>query len=95
MSLQTAQAGSFPCARRSDALAEAQHHTAYLIAGRSCPRVPHAGGEVCGDCGARPGQLHVAGCEFETCPVCGERVIACDCAYGGRRSRPPRSLAAS
>ena len=33
----------------------------------------------CGDCGARPGNLHVSGCDVERCKVCGWQAIGCDC----------------
>jgi hypothetical protein len=32
----------------------------------------------CGDCAVRPGQLHVPGCDWETCPHCGRQLISCD-----------------
>jgi hypothetical protein len=35
--------------------------------------------ESCGDCGVDPGGLHHVGCEFETCPRCGEALALCDC----------------
>lgn len=35
--------------------------------------------ESCGDCGVDPGGLHHVGCEFETCPRCGESLALCDC----------------
>jgi len=33
----------------------------------------------CGDCGARPGELHVPGCDLERCADCGGQVITCAC----------------
>lgn len=33
----------------------------------------------CGDCGARHGYYHHAGCDCERCPVCGEQLISCSC----------------
>ena len=31
----------------------------------------------CGDCGAKPGQLHIPGCDMEECPICGKQIITC------------------
>jgi len=67
-------------------LDEAQRERAYRIAGRPLPRVPFDG-ERCADCGASRGQYHVPGCENELCPACGDRVIACECAYGRVEAR--------
>ena len=33
----------------------------------------------CGVCGCQVGETHVAGCEAEECPVCGQVVIGCCC----------------
>lgn len=33
----------------------------------------------CGDCNAKFGYYHHAGCDCERCPVCGGQLITCDC----------------
>jgi hypothetical protein len=35
----------------------------------------------CGDCGAKPGELHQPGCDMERCPHCGGQMITCPCVY--------------
>lgn len=32
---------------------------------------------VCGDCGAKYSEQHLAGCDVERCPVCGLQLISC------------------
>jgi hypothetical protein len=33
----------------------------------------------CHDCGIRRGELHLEGCDMETCPRCGHQYICCEC----------------
>lgn len=35
----------------------------------------------CGDCNAKPGDLHDPGCDIERCMLCGGQAISCDCIY--------------
>lgn len=30
-------------------------------------------------CGAKEGNYHIIGCEYESCPFCGEQLAYCDC----------------
>jgi hypothetical protein len=36
---------------------------------------------VCHDCAALKGQLHVPGCDMEECPACGGQAISCGCRH--------------
>jgi len=36
---------------------------------------------TCHDCGAKEGQLHILGCDSESCPFCGNQLISCGCVY--------------
>ena len=38
-----------------------------------------ADGHPCHDCRVIKGQFHVFGCDVERCPVCGGRLIGCEC----------------
>lgn len=35
----------------------------------------------CGDCGAKPGELHELFCTKETCPFCGGQLVSCRCIH--------------
>jgi hypothetical protein len=36
---------------------------------------------TCGDCDAKPGELHQDGCDVERCCLCGGQSISCPCVY--------------
>ena len=35
----------------------------------------------CHDCNVEKGEFHIAGCDWEECPFCGNQLISCDCCY--------------
>jgi hypothetical protein len=65
----------------------AQAVTTYTLNGRRVLRVPYGREEAdlpapwqpCPDCAVLTSQLHVPGCEAESCPVCGQQVLSCGC----------------
>lgn len=42
----------------------------------------------CHDCGVARGEIHLASCDAERCPVCGGQSIGCECDYVGEPSTP-------
>lgn len=37
--------------------------------------------KYCGNCGAKKGEVHLDGCDWEMCPICGHQLISCDCEW--------------
>ena len=35
----------------------------------------------CGDCGAKKGEVHLDGCDWEVCPKCKEQLLICECGW--------------
>jgi hypothetical protein len=40
---------------------------------------------TCGDCGVKEGELHILGCDQETCPFCGGQLLCCLQSLGCKR----------
>jgi len=43
---------------------------------------------LCHDCGVKPGELHVKGCDVERCPDCGGQYISCGCEDSSTKRLP-------
>lgn len=63
-------------------LLAAQREKSYVLGGKKYARKPFEAGEadeVCHDCRAADGELHVPGCDMERCPKCHGQAISCGC----------------
>ncbi len=49
------------------------------------------GGGRCCDCGAKPGHYHHVCCAVEQCPICGGKLMYCDCAISFADTLPAGS----
>jgi hypothetical protein len=43
--------------------------------------------QACHDCSVIKGELHVPGCDVESCPSCGGQIINCDCDWSTKKNR--------
>ncbi|MBN4050369.1 hypothetical protein JYT28_01285 [Desulfobulbus sp. AH-315-M07] len=65
--------------------------TSITLDGTVFNRIVHGSGKAwgpakgrCSECGAEPGKIHHAGCQYEECPKCGEaQMLACGCEKTG------------
>lgn len=66
-------------------LARSQFYIGLVMDGKAYARLAHANGgfgeDVCHDCHALVGMLHVPGCDMEKCPKCGGQLISCGHTY--------------
>jgi len=75
--------GKWVVAGWPEKLAAAQTLTHYRFPGPMA-RIPHRRirmwprSNLCDDCTARPGELHVPGCLTERCPKCGGQAALCE-----------------
>jgi len=64
------------------ALAQTRQET--KINGKVVKRIPFGkgsldSGNICSECAVLKGQIHVMGCDYEQCPICGDSLIYCKC----------------
>jgi hypothetical protein len=56
--------------------------------GRDIPRICYGKEQYdwdssvpCHDCRVLEGEFHVPSCDVEECPICGEQLLSCECAF--------------
>lgn len=67
------------CAFAELEIRSVQRIQTYTIDNRVYNRIPSTIG--CLECGVRPNQLHIPGCNNEPCPACKGRANFCDCVF--------------
>ena len=67
----------------------AQRISVYTFKGRPISRIRYgnehglrgSAENPCHDCAVFKGEFHVPNCDMEQCPLCGERLLSCNCYF--------------